>query len=347
MTLQPVNDLPAVKKTSPYVQALILVFLFVFTLLFYTFTHESGHAIVGLLSGGKITSFNVSFWDLSAHVGIQGELSDLQRLVMGAAGISLPVLVWVVFILLVPRIGNPVLEWLKALLTLIVLGSLLAWIVIPFLYMAGQTPADDSTSFLSLSGSPPLLVSGAALLVFCGGWALFLGRAGGARGLIARLRGPAVDPLGDASRQTLLRLVAVGGILAAVPGGVSVFAGGSAHLSAPEGYTSAAKIDFTQSGFSDASIYRFHLDQPVSASVFFHLKNINGTPVEISLTGPGGYHNTFLNFGPDVKNNQIGEASVHPKDLSLEQGDYDIRITFPQTPGTLEAFIQLDPAPGR
>jgi hypothetical protein len=44
------------------------------------------------------------------------------------------------------------------------------------LYVVGQAPGDDVTSFLNTSHLSPLLVSGAALCVYALGWMLFLSR---------------------------------------------------------------------------------------------------------------------------------------------------------------------------
>jgi hypothetical protein len=149
--------------------ALLVVFL-------YTLLHETGHALVGLLFGGTLKSFSVSFWLLNAHVGLYGVFSDAQRSAISLAGVTLPLLIWGAFILSAPRKGNSTLEWLKVISSLGVINTLVAWIVLPLLYLVGQAPGDDVTSFLNTSHLSPLLVSGAALCAYSLGWMLFLSR---------------------------------------------------------------------------------------------------------------------------------------------------------------------------
>ena len=48
------------------------LFVFVFVFFLYTFLHEAGHAMAGWLLGQSLAEFDVSFWDLSAHVGLTG-----------------------------------------------------------------------------------------------------------------------------------------------------------------------------------------------------------------------------------------------------------------------------------
>ena len=129
-----------IKKNSTFFTLsvlLLVVLLFVFFL--YTFLHESGHALAGWLFGQSLTEFNISFWDLSAHVGLTGgELTQPQLAVQAAAGVSLPLLIWTIFISLVPRKANFALETLKLVSSMAVVNTLLAWIVLPFYLFSGR-----------------------------------------------------------------------------------------------------------------------------------------------------------------------------------------------------------------
>jgi hypothetical protein len=59
---------------------------------------------MGALFGQSLTEFDVSFWDLSAHVGmVGGALTEFQLAVQAVAGAGLPLIVWEIFISLVPR----------------------------------------------------------------------------------------------------------------------------------------------------------------------------------------------------------------------------------------------------
>ena len=139
----------------------LFVFLFVFFL--YTFLHEAGHALAGWLFGQSLTEFDVSFWDLSAHVGLTGaDLTLAQLAFQSAAGTLLPLLIWIVFISLVPRKSNFTMETMKLLSSMVVVNTLLTWIFIPILFMLGKAPSDDVTNFLIYSQMPPY-----AAVIYC------------------------------------------------------------------------------------------------------------------------------------------------------------------------------------
>ena len=59
---------------TAFIATLLLVLLI--TALSYTALHEGGHALAGLSFGGRITDFNVNFFNLGAHVGIDGKEYD-------------------------------------------------------------------------------------------------------------------------------------------------------------------------------------------------------------------------------------------------------------------------------
>ena len=186
-----------------------IAFAALFALVAYTFLHEAGHAIVGMLFGARLTSFSINFVDLSAHVGFAGAFSSAQQSVLSAAGVTFPLLLWSVFVLAVPVKPNPLLGWLRLVLSMGVLNSLLAWIIIPVLYLSGRSPADDSATFVSATKIPPLLLSAAVLIVYVGGWALFLRRSGYVQGLRDTISSASGDFTSAAARRTLLVMSAI------------------------------------------------------------------------------------------------------------------------------------------
>src|SRR5690349_9034665 len=106
MHVQALHDSPGKQRAST-AQALyatgIVLLLTLFVLVTYTFLHEGGHAVVGLLMGGTVTAFNLNFLNLSAHVGIEGDFTTFQNCVISLAGVSLPLLIWGVLVSLAPR----------------------------------------------------------------------------------------------------------------------------------------------------------------------------------------------------------------------------------------------------
>ena len=168
-------------RLSQLLKIFLLLFITLFVFFLYTFLHESGHALIGVLSGGTITSFSVNFFDLSAHVGMTGQFTPAQAVANNLAGVSLPLLVWLGFMLVVPKRANFALESIKVVGSAMFLSSLLAWIILPLIFWAGQAPRDDVINFLSNSRIHPLWVTIVALLAYISGWLLFAKKIGGLR----------------------------------------------------------------------------------------------------------------------------------------------------------------------
>jgi hypothetical protein len=145
MTTASAPSFPAVR-----VKLFLLLFLALFVALLYTTLH---------------------FFDLGAHISLLGELTPAQRALQTAAGVSSPLLVWVLFIYVVPRRAGLAVELLKSVASMATLSTLLAWIILPFFHASGSAPSDDSINFLSVT----------ALRLYAGGWALFLARIRGLR----------------------------------------------------------------------------------------------------------------------------------------------------------------------
>jgi len=318
---------------------LVLVFFLLLVLLLYTFAHEGGHALMGLLFGGRVTSFSVNFFNLSAHVGLEGDFTPAQNAIISAAGVSLPYLLCMALILGTPKKADPVLEWFRLLAFMGTVNSLLAWVVIPILVSNGATIGDDSANFLGYTHFSPWLISGTTLLVYLMGWAAYLSRAGGLRGLISRLRSRGIDLSLPDSRRSLRNLAAIGVVAAAATLGLSQ-AFPDRFLEAPAGYHLAVDVDLSPRTHTGESVYEFPLEQPARASFFFALQNVKGAPVKIELAGPEGYSNTF--FRDTDPKLDIGRATIHPQDLPLEPGGYQIRLTAPQGGGRITVYTRVE-----
>src|SRR5690349_7576125 len=170
-------------NASPKVISIGLVlFVILFVFFTYAFLHEMGHAIIGLLLGQSLTEINVSFWNFGAHVGMTGgRLTQNQLAIQSAAGVSLPLLIWGIFISLVPRKANFSLEILKLISSMAVVNTLLAWIVLPIFFINGNAPSDDVTNFLRYSQMSPLLLIFIAIILYVGTWIFFLSKINGLR----------------------------------------------------------------------------------------------------------------------------------------------------------------------
>jgi hypothetical protein len=320
--------------------AAIIVFILLFSVLLFTFFHESGHAILGLLFGAKITSFSVDFIGMSAHVGLDAAFSPVQQALVSLGGFSLPLILTITFLLCAPLRSNMLVEWLKILSASVSISSLLAWIVLPWIYLTGGRPGDDSITFLMVTGIYPPLVSGAVGLIFTGAAAIFIKRIEGYKGILARFRAQPADLLTPAARKTLAIMVIIFFVVAAVAVGLGAAYGTSKanFLLAPADYTSAATIKLSEHKLENETAYSFTLQNPSSVSLFFAMEGLTRGPGKISLKGPDGYENVF--FSADEK--ASGNFTVHPKNLSLEAGAYQVMLTFPQDRGVLKIYQKVE-----
>lgn len=141
----------------------------------YILFHELGHLIVMLSAGEVIDDFSI----LSAHVsGHGGEYTFVSNLWLNANGAVFPLIVSLVYLMFYKKDRNNTFYRMFSFFTgLLPISTLLAWVIIPFVYLNGTAPpSDDCTKFLmSFSQiANPLFVSAAALVLIGIGTILFI-----------------------------------------------------------------------------------------------------------------------------------------------------------------------------
>lgn len=129
-----------------YIVLSIFIILYV-----YTFIHESGHALIGIISGGRIDEFVVGF---NAHVRIIGaHYNNITLPLEQAFGVLLPIIL-ALFLALAynEKIKSEFYHLLNFLFYTGTMATLTAWIIIPILYFYGTAPVnDDVTKFIRYS----------------------------------------------------------------------------------------------------------------------------------------------------------------------------------------------------
>lgn len=141
----------------------------------YILFHETGHLIVMLSAGDTIDDFSI----LTAHVsGHGGEYTPFSAMWLHANGAFLPYAATMVYMLFYKKDSESKFYIMfSQMIASVVIGSMLAWVIVPFIYMQGQAPAgDDVTKFLDVFGGSPLIVGLAALLLTAAGIAVMLCR---------------------------------------------------------------------------------------------------------------------------------------------------------------------------
>ena len=319
----------------------LLLFITLFIIFLYTFLHEAGHALVAILSGGRITNFSVNFWRLSAHVDVMGVLSPAQTIVNNLAGAALPLSVWLLFIVAVPKRANLALESIKVVGTLVFLSTLLAWIVLPLFFWAGQTPSDDIVNFLTNSDLHPLWVTIAALFAYVGGWFLFATKIDGVRREIDLFRKGDEPVMTLAVRNTALSVIglfAILGFVAFSANGYRLTAPRSDPFLPPQGYRLAKTIDLSQGEYTQSLAHTFTIDTLTRAGVYLLVENINSDYFEVRLTGPGQYDHLIVH----AEGYMAVRDNPHVED-NLQPGQYDCILTSKSSAGILSIYIRESP----
>lgn len=155
------------KKTRVILCILISALLTVFL---YILLHEFGHVIVMLSAGARITEFSI----MGAHVsGEGGSYTNTSDLWLHANGAFLPLLISYVYLLFYRSdVENAFYRTFSWFFGLIPAASMIAWVIIPFIFLNGDAPAgDDVTLFLenfSQDHSPVIVSIASALLMGIG-----------------------------------------------------------------------------------------------------------------------------------------------------------------------------------
>ena len=330
------------KKNFP---GFLMLFLTLFVLLFvffvYTFLHEGGHALAGVLFGQSLTEFDVNFLALRAHVGLAGgALTPGQQAVQSAAGASLPLIVWVLFISLAPRKGSFTLEILKLVSSMAVINSLLAWIALPVLFLVEKAPPDDVTNFLLSSRMPALLLTLAALILYIGGWRLFLAKIDGLHNELLLFRSPSRAQMMAGTRSTIpvmAGILAFGIIISLTLTGL---AGKSVadRFTPPQGFSLVRQVDLSTRPYADEPIWQFTLNDHVYAGVFLVVRDINTAYFDLSVVGPDGFRSTVLH-GEGYSAYQDGGLW----EQNLPAGTYQLTLTSRQSLGVASVYIRTRP----
>lgn len=319
---------------------LILLFVLLFVFFIYTFLHEAGHAITGLLFGQSLTEFNLSFWNFRAHVWMSGgELTESQFAMQAIAGAGLPLLIWVIFISLVPRKASFSLEALKLISSMAVLNTLLAWIVIPVLYAFGNAPpSDDVTHFLRYSQMLPSLLTFVAGVVYICGWAYFLSKIDGVRNEFLLFHTTDRETLTARTRTVLPVMIVIltVSILSAFLLNHPAANNSLTDYFPPQDFAVVAEIDLSRRMYSAETLAEFTVEKPAYVGVFIIVRNINTSYFDLRVTGPDGYSSVVLH-GEGYRADRDGglwEENVSP-------GRYRLVLTSNQSPGNAAIFLKM------
>lgn len=324
------------QKASAVITSILLVlFILVFVLFTYTFLHESGHALVGFLFGQTLIEFDVNFLNFGAHVGMMGNLTRAQLSLQSIAGEGLPLVIWLVFISIVSRKANSSLEVLKLLSSMIVLNTLLAWIIIPVLYVFGNAPPDDVTHFLKYSQIPALFVTFIALVLYLVGWVYFLSRIDGLRNEFLLFHTTNLETFTVETRRTILSMAGILVLCILMTFTLDAAAAKNFPAATSEDFVPVAEIDLSAQSFSAETLAQFELKEPENVGVFVIVRDIHTTYFDLSVVGADGYNSIVLHGEGYSAFQESGSWKE-----TLPAGIYRIVLTSHQSPGTASVFLK-------
>lgn len=314
----------------------LLLFIIAAVLFLYTFLHEAGHALVGLAFGQTLTTFDVRFWNFNPHVSLSGSLTTTQRLLQIGAGTWLPLLIWFLLMAALPRRSSFSVNLFKAASALMVLNTLLAWMIIPILDLAGRAPAgDDVTNFLRVSEMPPLLLSALALMVYGAGWVLLAAKVENLKEIWRTFRQP--EQAGQRAGMRAFVFALSGTLIAAVIFTLIV-EGQTANTAAsppapPDGYRQVAEVDLPAGPYEDEPVAEFVVETAAFLGVFFVVREIDTTYIHFFLQGPDGFSAPLLRG----EGYRTSTGSSHWHEI-VPPGRYRLLLTADQSPGTITIY---------
>lgn len=160
------------KKAKNFLLLLVSVVL---ALVIYILLHELGHLIVMVSAGATIDNFSI----VTAHVSATGgEYTNLSDLWLQANGALLPVFTAYIYMFFYKsNNAKSFYRIFSYMIVLIPVASMLAWLIIPVMYIGGNAPInDDVTKFLYIFSHDfhPLIVSVVAAMIIGIGVALMI-----------------------------------------------------------------------------------------------------------------------------------------------------------------------------
>jgi hypothetical protein len=303
------------------------------------FFHEAGHALAVLAFGGKITEFQVDILDLRGHVAFTGNFTNLQNVLIIASASILPWLIWLIFILAVPRKTTPLVSVIKFVLSVGSLGYILPWALHPLLYQQDRAPiGDDVTRFLDESGMDSQVLAWIALGVFVFSTTLFLLKMKGFSqvGIFSFGSMPELSIRGDrgpVSAMVVLSLAVALGLVV-----IDFALNGSTILAQrplPEGYRQVASVDLKDWGRQAGAAYAFRLEGKARIGLYISLRDAHTDYLDIQLTGPDGFVAPMMHAERYQANHDSTQLA-----LDLPAGEYRIIVTAGSAEGNLEVFLE-------
>jgi hypothetical protein len=135
-------------------QKLVIVIIttgVLFALLIYPLLHEAGHLLAANAFGSRHNSIKLGIFQ--AWALFDGSFSKEQTSIINISGIGFTFILWLIFIVVVPKECAWWLEPLKLVYSSANIASLLVWVVVPILTINGKAPMSEDATKFTISSS--------------------------------------------------------------------------------------------------------------------------------------------------------------------------------------------------
>lgn len=153
------------KKALYMLKILLAAFI---DIVLYIILHEGGHALIAVSCGAKVTAFSI----VGAYTSSEGgNYTQTTLSLLNLAGVIFPIIVSVCYVTFFFRRDREGVFYrvFSMFFIFIPTMSLLAWVIVPIAFMAGDTAnPDDVIQFLNISGIHPVIVMIFAFMLFVG-----------------------------------------------------------------------------------------------------------------------------------------------------------------------------------
>jgi hypothetical protein len=185
---------------------------------------------------------------------------------------------------------------------------------------------------------PPLLLMFTAIIVYMGGWILFLLRIDGLRKEFLLFRTADYQALAAGIRMIVLvmtGLLTVGAIFAFLLNNSTGEKPLVDTFSPPRGFSFVDEIDLSKQVHSSETLAEFTVKDPAYVGVFIAVRNINTSYFDLRVVGSDGY-NSVVMHGEGYRADRDGGLWEE----TLPAGTYQLMLTSHQSPGTASVFLK-------
>lgn len=103
----------------------------------------------------------------------------------------------------------------------------------------------------------------------------------------------------------------------------------------PANFQLLASIDLSLKTWRDEPVAEFSVAESANVRLYFSLRHVDATTFDLWMSGPDGFQALILHSETYRTNDN---AAGWEREFALRPGDYQVRLSAPQNPGTLAVY---------